>query len=154
MTFLTSFLKTETLVMENYCPDAKIQKKMHYIQLYWYHKLNKNQNHCYLFLYLRFGGRWHSSVDTRLFPFTSRPNPQWSPLRPSALHRCIFYCVNEHCSYSTKTNNNNKRKQCTVVFQGRMHCIVAFSIALMSTGPNQPKQTTTTNENNALLCSK
>ena len=112
--------------MENYCPDAKIQKKMHYIQLYWYHKLNKNQNHFYLFLYLRFGGRWHSSVDTRLFPFTSRPTPQWSPLGPSALHRCIFYCVNEHWSYSTKTNNNNERKQCNVVFQGKSalhHCI-------------------------------
>ena len=91
-------------------------------------------------------------MDTRLFPFTSRPTPQWSPLRPSALHRCIFYCVNEHCSYSTKTNNNNKRKQCTVVFQGKVHCIVAFSFALMSTGPTKPKQTTTTNENNALHC--
>ena len=121
--------------------DAKIQKKMHYIQLYWYRKLNKNQNNFYFFLCLRFGGRWHSSVDTRLFPFTSRPTPQWSPLRPSALHSCIFYCVNEHWSYSTKTNNNNKRKQYTVVFQGKVHCIVAFSIALMSTVPTRPKQT-------------
>ena len=24
----------------------------------------------------------------------------------------------KHCSYSTKTNKNNKRKQCTVAFQG------------------------------------
>ena len=91
-------------------------------------------------------------MDTRLFPFTSRPTPQWSPPRPSALHRCIFYCVNEHCSYSTKTNNNNKRKQCNVVFQGKVHGIVAFSIALMSTVPTGPKQTI--NENNALSYSK